>query len=605
MNQQNGKAKKSNGRVFFEYIKGAKRLLFFAIIAAAIGTALNFLTPQIIRLAVDSVLGTEELPGYLKPVIPSKEPVFTNMLILAAIIIAAALVRGIFVYFQRTATLKAGERTAKKLRNNMFRHIQSLPYSWHTSIQTGDIIQRSNFDIDTIKRFISEQVIEVIQIAVMLVIGLVIMFIMNYILALITLVFIPLVLLFSAIYFSKIAHNFLKADEADGESTACLQENLTGIRVVRAFGQEKMETEKFSQKAANVRDLWTNLGAKLGVFWATGDLFAGVQILTVLSVGTVLVVNQMLSAGMFIAFMAYSYIMIWPVRNMGRILGELSKANISLGRVREVLETEPEKDSPDSIDMEIKGEIEFKNVSFSFNDDDSKRKVLDNVSFKIEKGKTLGIIGGTGGGKSTIIHLINRLYDATEGEILIDGVNVNKLNRKSLRKQIGLILQEPFLFSRSIRDNIKLSAPDTTDERMRDCARISSVDDTIEEFDSGYDTIVGERGVTLSGGQKQRVAITRTLVANPPVIIFDDSLSAIDTETDQKIRAALKESLNSSTMILISHRLTTILHADLILVLDEGKIVDSGTHDQLKSRDGIYKTIYDMQVNAGFTGLAQ
>jgi ATP-binding cassette subfamily B protein len=286
----------------------------------------------------------------------------------------------------------------------------------------------------------------------------------------------------------------------------------------------------------------------------------------------------------------------WPLRSFGRILGELSKTKVSAQRICEILRESEESDSPDSVEAEMNADIEYRNVTFRY---DEGGPVLDDVSFIIKAGTTFAVLGGTGSGKTTLLHLLNRLYDLPEGcgTISIGGVDIRKIKREYLRKNIGMVMQEPFLFSRSIHDNITIANSDASMEEVKEAANIAQVDDAIEEFSKGYDTIVGERGITLSGGQKQRVAIARMLLQKTPIMIFDDSLSAVDSETDAKIREALKKSKRSSTVILISHRITTLMQADAILVLDKGKIADMGTHEELINRNGIYRDIYDVQMN--------
>jgi ATP-binding cassette subfamily B protein len=307
-------------------------------------------------------------------------------------------------------------------------------------------------------------------------------------------------------------------------------------------------------------------------------------------------VNGSLTLGGFIAFVSYSATLAWPVRSLGRVLAEMSKAGVSIERVGYILNSPEEADAEGVLTAPIRGDLVFHHVSFGY----EKTEVLRDVSFTIPEGKTFAILGGTGSGKSTLVHLLDRLYDLSpeQGSITIGGINVNDFDRRHLRRSIGLVLQEPFLFSRTIRENITMTKPTATEDELHRAAEIACVDEALSELRHGYDTVVGERGVTLSGGQKQRVAIARMLVQNAPIMIFDDSLSAVDTETDAKIRAALKSKMKDATVILISHRITTLMQADCIMVLENGRVTEIGTHGELMERPGIYRDIYEIQMSS-------
>ena len=399
----------------------------------------------------------------------------------------------------------------------------------------------------------------------------------------------------SGVFYKKISSRFQVADEAEGELTTCAQENLTGVRVVRAFGRERYEVDRFNRRNQRFSQLWIRLGKLLSIYWASGTLLTCLQVMVIILVGTVETVHGNMTLGAFLAFITYNEALAWPVRSLGRVLSDMSKAGVSLDRVGYILQAQEEQDVPEAQEATT-GDIEFDHVSFGYEG----QPVLRDVSFTIPAGSTFAILGGTGSGKSTLVHLLDRLYDLPEGQgtITIGGVDIRKMNRESLRRQIGLVLQEPFLFSQTIRENISATKPQATEEELRRAAAIACVDEAITEFPDGYETVVGERGVTLSGGQKQRVAIARMLVQQAPIMVFDDSLSAVDAQTDAKIRAALRESLGKSTVILISHRITTLMQADRILVLDGGRVADLGSHRELISRPGTYKDIYDIQMSS-------
>lgn len=593
----------SNLKLILSYAKEHIYLIAISAVATIIKVAANFATPQIIRFTVDSVI--DDVPfsfsgpfmGFIE-FIGGREGLRQNIWICAVFVLVLAAVTSVSDYIGRLAMAKGTEGIIKNIRNNLFGHIQKLPYSWHIKNQTGDIIQRATSDVEVVRNFISTQLSEMFRTVMLVIVSLILMFSMNVKLTFIVLIFIPVVILYSAIFYGILSKKFLVADEAEGELFTATQENLTGVRVVRAFGREKYEIDKFSEKNNKFSDLWVKLGYQLGYYWGIGDFVTGLLVMTIVIAGSVYSVNNVITLGEFMAFVSYTAMIAWPLRSFGRILGELSKTKVSVERICEILREPEEADSPNSLAPEMNKDIEFKNVTFKY---EGNNPIINNVSFKIKAGETFGILGGTGSGKTTLMHLLNRLYDLPEGcgSITIGGVDIRNIKREHLRKNIGMVLQEPFLFSRSIKENISIVAPDTGLEDIREVSSIAQIDDAIENFTKGYDTIVGERGVTLSGGQKQRVAIARMLLQNTPIMVFDDSLSAVDSETDAKIRTALKRGKKNSTVILISHRITTLMQAGTILVLDKGQVSDMGTHEELIGRDGIYKNIYEVQMNLG------
>lgn len=371
------------------------------------------------------------------------------------------------------------------------------------------------------------------------------------------------------------------------------QENLTGVRVVRAFGREAYERDRFRTQNDHYTNLWYRLMRLLAGFWTAGNVIATVRNLLVLVLGTFYCVDGTMTAGELIAFFSYNTLISLPVRRLGRVITEMSKAGISLGRIREIMEGVPEEDAGDP--MPESGDITFEHVSFSY--PDGNVEVVNDISFEIPEGTTLGILGGTGSGKSTLMYLLDRIYEQEEGKgiIRIGGKDIRTISRKALRSEIGMVLQEPYLFSRTLSGNIGIAAKRTDMKSIREAAGISSLEETIAHFAQGYDTPVGERGVTLSGGQKQRVAIAQILLKRPKIMIFDDSLSAVDAETDQKVRETMKEKISGTTTILIAHRISTLMEADQIIVLDQGKIVQRGTHASLLQEEGIYQDIYRLQ----------
>ena len=599
---QNDQKSKAYAAVF-RFVKENLWLFGLGLLCSMLNTAFNSLTPQIIRMTVDSIIGAEELPGWFTALGLQRllqGDTARVLLLAAAAVLAAAILSGVFSFLARINTARASENAIKSLRDALYGHIQKLPFSWHTAHQTGEIIQRCTSDVEVIRNFVSAQMVEVFRIVFLIVMTMAIMFSMNVKISLVVAVFIPIIALYSFFFSSKISKRFLDADIAEGKLSSTVQENLTGVRVVRAFGRENFEIERFDERNNHFADLWIRLGHMMTTYWSTGDFIMALQVLTVICVGTVSAVHGEITLGEFLAFVSYNATLTWPVRSLGKILAEMSKTGVSLERVSYILLAEPEHDPPRALQPPMDRDISFEHVTFGY---ENQKPVLDDVTFTIPAGSTFAILGGTGSGKTTLMHLLNRLYDLEPGcgRITIGGVDISRIGRGYLRKNVAIVLQEPFLFSRTIRENIGITAQerdrDAMLEYVRAAARSACVDEAIEGFAQGYETVVGERGVTLSGGQKQRVAIARMLTQNAPVMIFDDSLSAVDAETDAKIRQQLKEKMGSATTILISHRITTLMQADRILVLDNGRVADLGTHEELIARPGIYRDIYEIQMN--------
>ena len=589
-------------RMLLGFTRKLKRFFLIAILAAVISSLISFLTPLIVGFTVDTVIGSKEtiLPGPLMTLfetLSGRGSPGLKLLTCGLFIAACALISAFFNYLSRVNMAKGAERTINNLRVKLFEHTQNLPFEWHTKNLTGDIIQRCTSDVETTRRFVFQQLLEVLRTVILLVIAMAIMFSLNLTMALVVTVFIPVILLYTAFFFKKISRKFLECDEAEGELMVRVQENLTGVRVVRAFGRESYETERFDEKNIGFTNKWTSLGGTFGLFWGIGDSVAAIQLLCVIVAGSYLAATSEFTFGDLLVFISYSQMLMWPVRQLGRIMSEMSKTGVSLKRIKEIFDASAETDDPDAIEPPMDRDIEFKNVSFTYGE----QPVLKNVSFTIKSGTSFGVLGATGSGKSTITYLLNRLYDLPEGggAITIGGVDISRVKKSYLRKNIGLVLQEPFLFSKTILENIDIASRGRDLDRIREKARIAAVDENIMSFSKGYDTIVGERGVTLSGGQKQRVAIARTLMMDAPVMIFDDSMSSLDMETDAKIRESLRSDTAGSTVILISHRISTLMKADLIMVLEDGCIAEIGTHSELVEKDGIYRRVYDLQSGYG------
>jgi len=568
-----------------------------AILSVLIISLLGFISPLVISVTIDSFIGTLPIsaPDFIIRMVQNmggREYIAQNLWLCALVLAAVALLNGAFSFLRGFLTAQASEGIAKNLREVLYEHLQKLPYDYHVKVQTGDLIQRCTSDVETIRRFLANQLVEMCRVVFVIAVSVVLMVMLDWKMTLASLCIVPILFFTSMFYYKKVQKTFRTADEAEGLMQAALQENLTGVRVVRAFGQEKKEIDKFDFLSADYRNKAVRINDQMGIYWGVTDMLSYLQSAAVLVLGVVHCVQGGMTLGLLTVFCSYVNQMLWPVRAMGRILADWGKAQVSFDRISEIINAKPEEDPPDALKPEIRGDIVFDNVVFGY---DAKKPVLDGVSFTLPEGQTMAILGATGSGKSSLVHLLQRLYDYRSGSITIGGVELKNIERKWLRRHIGIVLQEPFLFSKTIMENIALAKPGASAEDVYEAARIASVHDVIGTFDKGYETVVGERGVTLSGGQKQRVAIARMLIGKSPVLIFDDSLSAVDTETDAQIRAALKERRKGASTIIISHRVTTLAEADFIIVLENGKVAQQGTHEQLIAQEGLYRRIWAIQ----------
>ncbi|MGI5885048.1 MAG: ABC transporter ATP-binding protein [Candidatus Spyradocola sp.] len=601
--QQNGKM--SRAGLIFLFLRGSKRYYLFAMLASLFVTLMEMITPQIIKLTVDSVIGSEPLsvPFFLEALVRAVggvEVLKGNLLWIAAAVVLVAALTAVFRFLNLLETSRASETFVCRIRNLLFAHIQRLPFAWHMKNQTGDIIQRCTSDVDTVRNFVTDQFMNVVRISILLILSLTFMISMNLRLSIVAMVSIPLIFTYSMIFQRKISARFTECDESEGVLSTIAQENLTGVRVVRAFGREAYERDRFEKQNNVYTNLWMKLCKILALFWGTGDFVSLVQVMLIIVLGSLFCVQGQMTAGEFIAFISYNSMLTWPVRQLGRVIADMSKASVSIDRINYIMSSPEEHDRPGALEPDLRQDIVFDHVTFAYDDNPP---VLKDVSFTIPAGSTFAILGSTSSGKSTLMYLLNRLYEVKEGcgTVSIGGVDVRNIRADYLRRGVGICLQEPFLFSRTIRENIGITTHDLDMGEIRRAASIACVDEAITEFSRGYDTVVGERGVTLSGGQKQRTAIARMLTQRAPIMVFDDSLSAVDAETDLKIRTQLKTHLGDSTVILISHRVTTLMGADCILVLDKGRVQQMGTHEELMAQDGIYRHIFNMQMSSEVT----
>lgn len=582
------------------YMKGLKLRYSLAILCIIGAASFSFLTPLIIRFTVDSVLGGKpaDLPfgisGFFNPGVLVRF-VTGNLWIAAVAIILVAVISHSFTFLRGKLSAIVSEELARRMRNRLYDHIQRLPYAWHSKVQTGDIIQRCTSDVDTIRRFIGLQLVQLGRGIFMALLLIPVMLSMHVKMTLVSTVVVPLIFIYAYVFFKQVRKRFQAADEAEGYMTTVLEESLNGIRVVRAFAREDFEVDRFEKAADDYRAKCRKLITVLAYYWASSDSLCLIQIAAVFLFGIRWTIQGQLSLGTLLAFSTYVGMLLWPIREMGRILTDLGRALVSIGRLREILDS-PVEEMEGSIRIpeksRLQGKIEFQDISFAYNED---KPILQNIKLTIKAGETIAILGATGSGKSTLTNLIPRLFDSYTGKILIDGKDLASYNRQDLRKQIGIVLQEPFLYSRSIAENIGIAIPEVPREKIEHAALDAALHGAVTEFEQGYDTVIGERGITLSGGQRQRCAIARALITEPAILILDDALSAVDSETEQEIQKRLLLRKGRSTTMIITHRLTGVSLADRIVVLEHGRVSQTGTHEELIKAPGAYQRIWKIQ----------
>lgn len=539
-------------------------------------------TSYLLRFFVDN---------YFQPV-PHPYP----LVMVASGFVVLAAFEGLLSFLSGRLTAQTAEGATRRLRNYLFDHIQRLPFSYHRKMQTGELIQRCTSDVDAVRRFFADQAIGIGRIVLLFVINFVAILQLNVKLGLISIVVIPFVLLTSAFFFKRVSKAYEDFQEQDAVLTTALQENLTGVRVVKAFARQQYEIQKFERENREKFQRGKKLTLMHSFFWPASDVLCGAQTLIGYLVGALMVINGEITIGTYLAYMGLVVYIIWPMRNLGRLIVQTSTGLVSFNRVMEIIKEERESlDEGDYLpEGNLRGEVVFDHVGFHYED---RVDILKDVTFSVQPGEVVALLGSTGSGKTTLVNLLPRFYDPTEGRILLDGVDITRYPRRYLRQQIGIVEQEPFLFSRSILENITYGVGrEVPMEEVEAAARAAAIHDVIMSFPKGYHTLVGEKGVTLSGGQKQRVAIARTLLKNPRILILDDSTSSVDTETEAEIRAALQALMKNRTTFIIAHRIQSVMEADQILVMDQGRIVQRGKHeDLLAQEDGFYRKIYDIQ----------
>lgn len=587
----------SNVLLLKQLMKGRWWLLVVAFLTIVLAALASYATPLVLRTTIDSIIGDSplEVPTWVARLIASiggTSVLAQNLWICSLLLVFFAIVRSACRYLQGRSTAAVGEYIAEDLRNTLYNHIQHLSFEYHVGAETGDLLQRSSSDVDMVRRFTSTQLVAIADIVFSTILGLIIMLSLNVKLSVLALSIVPIILPFSYWYARKMRAKFNELQQAEAKLSTTIQESVSGVRVVRAFGQQQQEMDKFDVTNAGFRDNLIGVNYGMALFWGGTELMIYIVTAVMTAYSAYLVIRGELSLGTMIAFSSYVGMLLWPLRQLGRMLADFTRADVAFTRINEILGVPAEPTDGVTREQPLQGDIVFDQVSFTYPDG---THVLKNVSFSVKAGQTVAILGPTGAGKSTLVHLLQRLYEYDAGHIFVDGLEITEYNRKWLRSNVGMVLQEPFLYSRDLRGNIAITNPQVSEEQLEEATQIAALSGMISEFDKGYDTEVGERGVTLSGGQKQRVAIARTVLQKTPILIFDDSLSAVDTETDQMIRRELNNRETQTTTFIISHRITTLSEADIILVLENGEIVQQGTHEQLIQQEGLYRRVWQIQ----------
>lgn len=592
--------------VLWQIMRGQRLRYGLALACLLVATVLTYGVPLVGSVTIDYAVAGKVADGSTSPLLAGLlrllgGPAFLreNLWLAPVAMVALSVLAGVFSYLKGWQASLASDGIGRRLKNDLYDHLNHLPARYHDRADTGDLVQRCTSDVETTRQFLATQVMEIGNAAILAATALPLLLSLSAPMTFVSFALIGPLILYGYFYFRQVKHVFKSVDEAEGALTGVIQENLTGIRVVRAFARQDFERAKFAAPNLCYRDTNLRMLRLMAWYWSISDFVALSQLGLTLLVGAHWISTGELTVGVLFAFLAYLGIMLWPVRQMGRILTDLGKTTVAIGRLREIqsVPREPEPTPPPSAELlaaPITGAISVRDLRFSHG---GERHALNGLSFDVRPGETLAILGPSGSGKSTLMHLLLRLYDYTEGSIRFDGRELSALPRKWIRSQIGVVMQEPFLFSKTLRDNLRLGRGDAPDHEIEEAARAACIHDTIIGFEQGYGTVIGERGITLSGGQRQRVALARAVLKRPPLLILDDALSAVDGETEALILDAIRQRHGKATTLVIAHRLSTLAHADRVIVLDHGRIIQSGTHAELSTQDGLYRRLWQIQTN--------
>ena len=563
-------------------MSGYKRIYLFAALSLGFAAAFRSSTYLILGRFIDALVSDDDIGNYIPWI--------------AVSFFVLAVFQGVFTYISGRLAAKTSEGITRRLRNFLFDHIQRLSFSYHDKTKTGELIQRATSDVDAVRLFFADRAIGLSRILLLFIVNLGVLLSLNVRLALMSIIVVPLTVVLSLIFFKKVSAAYEDYQDQEAVLSNTLQENLTGVRVVKAFARQQFEIEKFDIENEKKFQKGRKFFTMHALFWPFSDILTGAQMVFGYYLGATMAISGEISIGTYLAYAGMIIWIIWPIRNLGRLIVQMSTGLVSYGRIIEVIKEQREPLSAGDYKPQsdtFKGEFVFQNVSFSYEDHPI---VLDRISFVCRPGQMIALLGGPGSGKSTLINLLPRFYDYTSGLLTLDGIDLKRYPRAFLRKQIGLVEQEPFLFSRSIRENISYGVDrEVSKEELVTASKAAAIHDVILSFPEGYDTMVGEKGVTLSGGQKQRIAIARTLLKNPNILVLDDATSSVDVETEAEIHQALDNLMVGRTTFIIAHRIQSLMQSDLILVLDNGKIIQQGTHSALIKQPGKYKEIFEIQ----------
>lgn len=587
---------------------GFRSLYLVAIVVAGLAALSRSGVFYLLRYFVDDILTNEER-GWQVPWV-------------AAGFIGLALLQGLFTFGMGRLAAQTAEGVVRRLRNYLYDHIQRLTFTYHDRMQTGELLQRATSDVDTLRRLFQDQLIGIGRIGLLFLVNFTALVLLHGRLAVLSVLVIPVVVVASYFFFKKMETVFEAYQNQDATVSNRLQESLSGVRVVKAFARQSYEIDRFEKENWEKYRRGVRIANLHAMFWPLADILTGAQMLGGLYLGALMAINSEISVGTYVAFVGLLGGTIWPVRGMGRLVAHISTGLVSLDRVQQIIreEKEPLEDGSAVTSKRLQGALRFEDMQFRYempaeeqHEEEEKRTgltlhsgpaslranreyVLQDIDFDVRPGQVIGLLGATGSGKSSLVHLLPRFYDYSGGRIILDGIELRAYPRGYLRSQIGIVQQEPFLFSTTVRNNITYGlGRDVSDAEVETAARAAAIHEVILTFPKGYNTLVGERGVTLSGGQKQRVTIARTLLKDPSILILDDAMSSVDTETDASIRDALRALMKGRTTFIIAHRLQSVMEADLILVMEAGRVVQRGTHRELVSQAGIYRRMFELQ----------
>lgn len=570
-------------RYFFGFV-----LLFFAVILMLLSSFLS-------KILVDTLMGDAPI-GYidvlLTRLLGGQAFLRDNLWVFSIIILGFGLARALINIQRMIIRGSLNTSIGKVMQLRLFRHIERLPYPVLKKSKSGDIIQTCTRDEEVLRRFVINEVNMIMYTLFIVIFAFLILYSINWMIAVASILILPIMAIYSFFLIKEVRRRYKKTDDSEGLMTAKIEENLSSVRVVKAYNNENHEISEFEKYLKDYEKKFIHWRKASSFYFASTDILVFGQITLAGLFGIYLAYNKAISPGTLWLAISFVSMIVWPVRQVATILSNLARAVVSMDRINLILH-QPVEDIDTGLTPTIKGGITFENTGFQY--DDGNETILKNINLNIKAGETIAIMGKTGSGKSTLSHLLTRLYDYTEGSIKIDGVELKDIQKRHIRLNIATVLQEPFLFSKTIINNLRVANKGASEEAIFRAAQIADIHQTIVGFKQGYETPVGEKGVTLSGGQKQRLAIARTIINEVPILVFDDSLSAVDTETDLHIRSALKTRAANTTTLIITHRIATAKDADRIIVLEDGTITQSGTHNELIEQDGLYKRVYDIQ----------